>query len=1770
MCLSFSGRQWTLKVTPNTKLMQNSTDNVNQKKVEQEVGMKEGGTSMEVPAGTLITIVEWTECELPINIGARFGSFDLTDKDAPGVWGLECEPVLPDPFRTYPTLDIGNVQFGDFAEEEYWTKPGPSFLEEYVQDVREIAINLMEEFNRIELSDVRVKVAEVVETLPSVVEDSHKPGPHKVPKNKSVRTRPEKELHKEVCCDVFELGGRNTMKKIAMYKKAKMDKAPKEEREELRRKARDLRNRSKDPLYGFEADFRGQMFSFKHTVNVAPEVNSLVARVMAGFQDMTASGVTTTAQAIEGITAAMTGVASAAEGSVFNKDNMLDVVLSSVTKCMWMVPLIAASYFTVTSAVGGAKKEFAIGLGAMLAMLLPSELWEMIKALWPTPREDPIESGSVDWFDAQSGCFDIGTLSHVLTLALTYLTTSKKDTFSIAKDFMKVMPNYGRSVSGWKELSAFVVSTIESFVNFVRVQFGMKRIVLHEAGIEKVDDWCSRVMDVINKSNTGGDLMTPDNVALIIELRNEGKLLTEAYRWLPHVSPMLHKYLNHLDEVCKVCSAAMHMAKGGRAPPVVLMLTGKPGVGKTYLTKYITSYVLSEIISKERAEKLNYDFDSEVFQKGKSEYWNGYCGQKAVIIDDFAQGVPVAGMDNDYMDLIRMNSSWAFPLNFADLENKGKNFYVSEFIMATTNLTNINSCLDVIVEPSAITRRIDFGFAIEVAPEFSKGQQVDMEKIDAYVTETGDFPYHAWVLRKHRFALAADSYTDQSRVYTLKEVLDDVCVKMRSNKAYYENSNSTMANMLRKKYEFSAQMNRPTTFIEYLRTEGHVHRLYQEPGTPRSVLSDPFGPTWDEIVQGFVRLRAQAAREIRERRDALSGIIEHPLMRVLRTVAGFTLIFVLTRAVLKAVFSWFEPPTARERKKLKRALAKKNKVPDECLAQALDVFRQEDFEVIEEDNGVYKRVMRFTEDTFRRAYERIAGGRAQSNEPEQPRFAFRKITASKVIESDEHTAQADMYGDSIVDVANKNAYQVQVQMGDKIAVIGHILFIRDVYAIMPAHFDIEFRKALEESTFDDETELKFVNTEVEKLHYTIKLVEFLKYDRRSLPDDDVTMVKFVKPMRAHRDICDKFIRDGDLKSMKDIRVRLDTFEGTDRFIHRSRHMKATRMEEKRVTCNGGPYTLATSYQYVGYTRPGDCGGVVGLEEATDKQCRRIIGIHTAGMETLGLGLCNILTQEKICGLLQDTGAIDDKFYSSQSDFVLVDKYVEGSFVALHKMPDAHCMNPVSGLTRTKLHSKWGQMRKVPAPLKAFTRDGVKINPMHNAVLPYGSPVLLYDEHEVARAAHHGLSRLRELTKDADRRLYTFEEACAGVPGTTVNGIPRNTSPGYPYVLQGMTNKKVFFGKGDTYEFTSPECVALKLECERVLQDASQGKRNVFYFLDFLKDELRTPEKAAAGLTRLISSSPMVYLIVFRMMFLAFTRAVQETRIQNGIAVGINPYTEWNYLARKMKSKGPHCVAGDFKGFDSSEQPGVHWAILDEINAWYNDGPTNALIRRVLWMEVVHSRHIGGLHGKLNIAYQWNKSLPSGHPATSIINSCYNLIVFNMVWVRIMGIGYAHRFWEFVYLCVYGDDNILNVSPEIIDRFNQDTIAAKMAEIGMTYTNENKEGSVTKTRTLEEVSFLKRGFRYEDVLRSYVGPQELESILYVPYWCKNKSMIDEITLGNVEFTYQELSLHGPATWDEHAPAIRRAVRDVYKTDPQHYFTRDEYVRVTQESTMVWPL
>jgi hypothetical protein len=120
------------------------------------------------------------------------------------------------------------------------------------------------------------------------------------------------------------------------------------------------------------------------------------------------------------------------------------------------------------------------------------------------------------------------------------------------------------------------------------------------------------------------------------------------------------------------------------------------------------------------------------------------------------------------------------------------------------------------------------------------------------------------------------------------------------------------------------------------------------------------------------------------------------------------------------------------------------------------------------------------------------------------------------------------------------------------------------------------------------------------------------------------------------------------------------------------------------------------------------------------------------------------------------------------------------------------------------------------------------------------------------------------------------------------------------------------------------------------------------------------------------------------------------------------------------------------------QPYILDLILKYINKWYayqnpDHNPQDDVVRNMLWLDLIHSRHVTGVGAELDTVVQWNKCMPSGHPLTTLVNSMYALIALTACYCDATH-DYKNM-WEHVFLCTYGDDNVVGVDDATSLLFN---------------------------------------------------------------------------------------------------------------------------------------
>jgi len=645
-------------------------------------------------------------------------------------------------------------------------------------------------------------------------------------------------------------------------------------------------------------------------------------------------------------------------------------------------------------------------------------------------------------------------------------------------------------------------------------------------------------------------------------------------------------------------------------------------------------------------------------------------------------------------------------------------------------------------------------------------------------------------------------------------------------------------------------------------------------------------------------------------------------------------------------------------------------------------------------------------------------------------------------------------------------------------------------------------------------------------------------------NQDVAYVKVPEQyMHTHMNMSKYFVKSTDVLNYRDLKFAL--LKTNDARIH---VFEGHATPSDRIKLEDGSVVERLGYRYDGHTKPGDCGSLFTLL-SPHSGCAKILGIHAAGNVSSGKSFATAVFQEHVIDVLAHFYENPPEMEESMEpqDYTPME-FMEPLIKKELKAP----VSSKSAIKRSAIETIDGfPMTKKPAKLHKFENDaGNIIDPYDRLIKRYNKTPPVIAEDLMDAAVDSVYDMLHHNSKiNFDRRVLSYEEAILGIPNTDFKSISRSTSMGYPWNVQWKCGGGKFnvFGSDQEYDLNTEYALKIKDRVFEIIEKAKKNIRCEHYYTSFLKDETLKFTKVEAGDTRGISGTGLDLLVAFRMYFGTFALWIVDNRIDNGSGLGVNPYsTDWDEIAHRLMSfgdeRGRFMSAGDYKGFDISEYPQILWAVFDVIQRTYDDGAENEQVRRVLWREIVNSRHI-----RWDFVFMMFMSLPSGNPLTTIVNILVNHINFRLCWGIIFGVGKVALFNNNVYLIVLGDDNTWSVHPGYLDKFNVTSIIPAMEMIGMTYTSADKEKQA-KMENISEVSFLKRTFRYDRVLCRYVGPLEVASFVNSIYWTKYRDP-ETVTKDNIETSLREASLHGKEFFEQWSSAICKAAKEYMGYHPQ---------------------
>ena len=383
----------------------------------------------------------------------------------------------------------------------------------------------------------------------------------------------------------------------------------------------------------------------------------------------------------------------------------------------------------------------------------------------------------------------------------------------------------------------------------------------------------------------------------------------------------------------------------------------------------------------------------------------------------------------------------------------------------------------------------------------------------------------------------------------------------------------------------------------------------------------------------------------------------------------------------------------------------------------------------------------------------------------------------------------------------------------------------------------------------------------------------------------------------------------------------------------------------------------------------------------------------------------------------------------------------------------------------------------------------------------------------------------------------------GQPGVRfIDGLNFNSSMGNPF----NKSKKNFihddprenYPNGRNFDQTVWDRVQKMEDCYQNRQ------RYMPVFNVHPKDEATANSKIADEKTRLFMCGPIDYSLYTRKHLLTFVRLVQNNRFIFESGPGtICQSLEWEQIRDFLCVHGEdRIVAGDYKQFDKGMLADFMLSAYYIIAQLFKEsGADEETINSICGIMYDTCFPVTNFNGDI---IEFFGSNPSGHPLTVIINGLVNALYVRYCYILANPDHECDTFKQNVNLMTYGDDNIMGISHNC-PWFHHTAIQKHLGEIGIAYTMSDKVSQSIPYVHIDSESFLKRMWRYDELLDVYVCPLDEESIFKsLTVWVPSESIAPEAQFtAVVQSAMYEYFYYGEKKFNK----MRKALQDICYAD-----------------------
>lgn len=394
---------------------------------------------------------------------------------------------------------------------------------------------------------------------------------------------------------------------------------------------------------------------------------------------------------------------------------------------------------------------------------------------------------------------------------------------------------------------------------------------------------------------------------------------------------------------------------------------------------------------------------------------------------------------------------------------------------------------------------------------------------------------------------------------------------------------------------------------------------------------------------------------------------------------------------------------------------------------------------------------------------------------------------------------------------------------------------------------------------------------------------------------------------------------------------------------------------------------------------------------------------------------------------------------------------------------------------------------------------------------------------------------------------TLDQAVRGIPGTVLGPLPKSTSSGcvkYKGDKTPYVEVSPIPGDPDNVILTA----GIRQACLSVVQGIQAGFAVVLLFLVMPKmNEVLKVEKAKEKPARAINCCSVVFNILLRKYAGPLIILLSTPLLAWGSAVGINVLSPQWSLAHDRVALGESGPRSKFSDADTKRMDFtltswdrwyfVYGLWLDVIRPTFD--PTeyrilHALFIAVCWFYAAMNGDVVALAS----------CLPTGVYTTAMENTTVTLAFILYAYYQSaleagipeMDIPDPEKVLGFI---MFGDDLLFSADDSVSEWFNPRTYRSTLAAAGVTVTFGTNKDADPQWKRIEDCTFLKRGFRFENGF--WWAPLEMDSIEKMLSWYQPSKALprEEHFAVILENAGKEFFVHGQSEYEKRLPGLQAA-------------------------------